>query len=353
MKVAVATVQVPFIQGGAEVHAAALVQALRERGHQAELVTAPFELTPPARVRASMAWWAEQDFTLLSGHVVDRLICLKFPAFYARHPNKAAWILHPYREVYDAWCEPDAGPAGRDLRELRAAVHAADRRAYPAFAARFSCSQSIARLMKEQLGVVAPALYHPPPRAERYYCAPALPYVFFPGRLEDHKRQWLLIEAMRHVRAPVVALCAGDGGARPLLRERLEKLGLGDRVRLLGPVHDAEELLAYYAHATAVFFGSAFESYGYVTLEAMLASKPVITCTDSGGPQEFVVDGETGYVVPPEPEAVAAALDRLCGDPAAAARMGRAGAERYRSLGITWDRVVESLLYTPAGGAAP
>lgn len=52
----------------------------------------------------------------------------------------------------------------------------------------------------------------------------------------------------------------------------------------------------------AVFFGPYDEDYGYITLEAMLAAKPVITCRDSGGPLEFVQQDETGWVVEPDPK---------------------------------------------------
>ncbi len=82
-------------------------------------------------------------------------------------------------------------------------------------------------------------------------------------------------------------------------------------------------MLNLYAHASAVFFGPLDEDYGYVTLEAMLSSKPVITCRDSGGPLEFVVNNETGYVTEPEPEEIAAALEKLMGDAALAKRWGR------------------------------
>ncbi len=56
-----------------------------------------------------------------------------------------------------------------------------------------------------------------------------------------------------------------------------------------------------YAHALGVIYPPTDEDYGYVTLEAMLAAKPVITCTDSGGPLEFVTNDETGLIAEPTP----------------------------------------------------
>jgi glycosyltransferase involved in cell wall biosynthesis len=95
-----------------------------------------------------------------------------------------------------------------------------------------------------------------------------------------------------------------------------------------------------------VWFGPLDEDYGYVTLEAMLSSKPVLTCRDSGGPLDFVVDGETGYVTAPEPEAIAERLSELAGDPIKAASMGHAGRERYDALEINWEAVVDRLTDT-------
>jgi glycosyltransferase involved in cell wall biosynthesis len=103
-----------------------------------------------------------------------------------------------------------------------------------------------------------------------------------------------------------------------------------------------DELVALYADALAVVYAPFDEDYGYVTLEAFLSEKPVITASDSGGTLEFVVDGENGFVCPPEPEAIGLAVARLAADRQLAARLGRAGLVRART--VTWDGVVEQLL---------
>ena len=84
------------------------------------------------------------------------------------------------------------------------------------------------------------------------------------------------------------------------------------------------------------------EDYGYVTLEAFLAGKPVITATDSGGTLEFVRDEHNGFVCAPEPEAVGRAIARLAANPGLAAELGERG--RARAAQITWDGVVEQLV---------
>lgn len=344
MRIAIATVQVPFLAGGAELLANGLRNACVEAGHQADIVTHPFRFAPPAEIRRSMALWRSEDFTQLTGYTPDATICLKFPAYAVQAPRKILWLLHQHRAVYDLWesLHRDAKP-GPDEIALRDEVRRFDDELLGAFARRYTIAANVSRRLQQHNGLASTPLYNPPALASRIYTLPADDYIFFPSRLEELKRQSLLIEAMRHVRAPVVALLGGTGGRQQHYESLIARHGLGDRVRLLGPLTD-DQLLAFYAASLAVFYGPYDEDYGYVTLEAMLAAKPVITCTDSGGPLEFVVDGETGDVCPSEPVAIAAAIDRLHADKARARAMGDAGRSRYHSLDISWNRVLSTLL---------
>jgi glycosyltransferase involved in cell wall biosynthesis len=206
----------------------------------------------------------------------------------------------------------------------------------------FTIAKNVSRRLARDCGFDAPALYHPPPRHEEVYSSNYEAVVFAPSRLEKLKRQDLLIEAMTLTRSRVVAVIAGDGTMRDEYERRIEELGLGQKVKMRGAIA-RDELLAWYANSLAVFFGPHDEDYGYVTLEAMLASRAVITCSDSGGPLEFVRDGETGFVIEPTAEELAAAIDRLAADAALARSLGEAGREHYAALGISWDAVVEKL----------
>jgi glycosyltransferase involved in cell wall biosynthesis len=118
-------------------------------------------------------------------------------------------------------------------------------------------------------------------------------------------------------------------------------LGVSDRVDFLGAIDD-ERLLTLYREALAVLYPPFDEDFGYVTLEGFLARKPVVTASDSGGPNEFVVDGVNGLVCAPAAEAFAEAINSLARDKRRAAAMGGAGFERARS--ITWDGVIEKLV---------
>ncbi len=338
MKIAIATVQAPFIRGGAELLAEGLLDACRAAGHEAEIVSMPFRFAPDHEVARAMAAWEAEDFTRLNGHSPEVVISLKFPAYYLQHPNQRLWLLHQHRVAYDLW--RDDGPLSATLRDE---IRRRDSEHLGRILQRFTIAENVCARLRRFNGLESQALYPPLLHPERFYRAEALPYVFFPSRLEKLKRQSLLIEAMAQVRAPVAALIAGAGGERVRYAELIEHHGLGDRVRLLGAISE-QELQSLYAHCLGVFYGPYDEDYGYVTLEAMLSGKPVITCTDSGGPLEFVTDQETGLIVDPDPAAIAQAIEFLASHPRAAAALGATGFEKYQSLNMNWDWVLQQLL---------
>jgi glycosyltransferase involved in cell wall biosynthesis len=345
MRIGVATVQCPFIRGGAEAHVRNLTQAIARAGCDVEVIAMPFRFHPIEQVRRSMDVWESEDLEQVNGYHMDRVICMKFPAYYLRHPNKVAWLIHQHRAVYELWETPYVGalPSLPGAQELRNDIVQRDTASLAACRQVFTISRVVSDRLKNFNGISSQALYHPPPIADHLYTEKAEGYILAPSRLETLKRLDLIIEAMCFVRSPVVTFIAGDGGQKAALARKIEELNLSHRVRLVGNVTE-DDMPAWYARCLGVFFGPYSEDMGYITLEAMLAAKPVITCTDSGGPLEFVVDRENGYVVPPDPREVADAIDRLYEHPGRAASMGRAGLERYWHLDISWDRVVEKLV---------
>ncbi|MGB5962244.1 MAG: glycosyltransferase family 4 protein [Coleofasciculaceae cyanobacterium] len=345
MRIAVTTVQVPFIRGGAEILAEGLIKAIREAGHEVDEISMPFRFYPVSEVRRSMDIWESENFEYMNGYALDVVICLKFPTFYLKHPNKVAWLIHQHRSVYELWDTPFTEGLSNtsEGKNLRQDIIKRDTKALKSFKNLYTIARTVSERLQHFNQISSIPLYNPPRLANYFYTAPAEPYIFFPSRLEDLKRQDLLIKSMRYVKSPVVALLAGEGGKKTDLKHLISQLNLNQRVRLLGQITD-DEMLGFYAHSLGVFFGSYSEDYGYVTLEAMLAAKPVITCSDSGGSLEFVVNGETGFVVEPNPEAVAQAIDELYFNQKGAAEMGKAGLERYHVLDISWDNVVQKLL---------
>jgi glycosyltransferase involved in cell wall biosynthesis len=347
VRIGVANVQIPFVQGGAEVHAGNLVKQLRARGFETELITVPFKWYPPERLLESIVIARMLDLSEANGVQIDRLIGLKFPIYLAPHPDKVLWILHQYRSAYDLWDHPEHGdlinlPHGQ---AVRAAVHHADNRFLPEATAIYANSRNVADRLKRYNGLIAKPLYHPPAGAEKFRCASALDYFFFPSRFTPLKRQRLVIEAMIRCREPVRVVFAGAAEVFSYmaeLQQRCLEAGLSDRVVFKGFTSDTEKL-ELYAECLGVIYPPVDEDYGYVTLEAMLSRKPVITTYDSGGPLEFVEHERTGLVCAPDAEELAARMDELWRNRSIASRMGDAGRSFYDALGISWDGVIEVL----------
>jgi len=347
MRVLVLTTQVLFTRGGAEIHAASLVDALRKAGHEADLASIPFKWYPPEKILDHMLACRLLDITEGNGLRADRVIALRFPAYYAPHPCKVLWVMHQHRMAFDLWggpeCDMALDPQGRLVRE---AVEKAERELIPQSRAVFANSQNVADRLSRCCGVRAEALYHPPRGAERFHGGPSGDWFYYPGRICPLKRQELVLRALAHTREAVKVIFAG----RPDNPEYMEgllslakKLHVEDRVRWEGHVTD-ERSIELYAGSCGVLYPAQDEDYGYVPLEAMLSEKPVVTCTDSGGPLEFIADAENGLVSAPEEEALAAAMDRLWKERAFGTEAGRRGRAKIDEKGITWDNVLKQLL---------
>jgi glycosyltransferase involved in cell wall biosynthesis len=120
------------------------------------------------------------------------------------------------------------------------------------------------------------------------------------------------------------------------LRDAAARLGIEADVRFLGWV-SAPELEGLYAAADCFVFPSLYEGFGLPILEAMARGVPV-ACSNRGSLPE--VAGDAALYFDPESEpAIAAAIERLLGDPAEAARLRAAG--RLRATGFSWASTAE------------
>jgi glycosyltransferase involved in cell wall biosynthesis len=205
----------------------------------------------------------------------------------------------------------------------------------------FSNARNTATRLARYNGLIAEPLYHPPPLAGRLESGPLGDYMLSVGRLELNKRVDLIVRALALTDAAVRLVIAGHGPQRPQLEKLAGDLGVSDRVTFAGEVDD-RQLVALYANAAAVIFPPFDEDYGYITLEAFLARKAVVTTTDAGGPLEFVEDNVSGVVADPTADALAEAIARVWADPALARRLGDSGFDR--ATAITWEGVVERLV---------
>jgi glycosyltransferase involved in cell wall biosynthesis len=348
VRIAVLHPQTAFTRGGAELHTEALVRALRGSGHEAEEVTIAGKWYPATELAHQMAVWRSFDISESNGLKVDAVIALKFPAYLTPHERKIVWLIHQHRSAYELWDHPDFADLSRQDEgpTVRALVWNADRLGLGEAKRIFTNSRNVAERLWGSLRLKGEVLYHRSPATEALLARDPDElgdYLFYPSRLEILKRQSLAIDAMRHVRTPVKLVLVGRGPDERSLRERIGAHGLEDRIRLEVGVSDAR-LHELYRGALGVFFGAFDEDYGYVTIEAFAAARPVVTLTDSGGPLEFVRDADTGLVSTPSPKAIAEAFDRLWSDREAARAWGLAGHRLVRETVPEWPEVVDRLL---------
>ncbi len=341
MRVVVVTSDVPFVEGGHRVIAHALVQALRDAGHRAELVTTP-QNRFGHQISAYVATWLSEVQVAGDGGRVDRVISLRYPSYVVRHPDQVVWLNHRMREYYDLWEDFKATLTPRQklvARARRQPLHFLDTyflRRRTVFAQSGTVQERLRRW-----GKIPSHVLYPPAPPRPYRCDGYNDSILVVGRLVPLKRVDLLLRAAALAGGDWRVRIAGEGPQRTSLIALTRELGLEKRVTLLGGL-DEERLVREYATCGAVYFGPKAEDYGLVTLEAFSCAKPVVTCTDSGGPAELVEDGVTGFVADPDPEAVAVALTRVATEPRRAEELGAAAAEV--AARHTWPTTVETLL---------
>ncbi len=298
--VLVCEAQMPFVYGGAERHVRNLVRELRRHGYRAKKVSIPFKSYPKGELLAQAALWRLVDLSESNYEKIDAVIATKFPTYFVRHPNKVTWLFHQHRAIYDLCGTPfsEFTDTEADVR-LRDKLIGLDTEVLAESKRLFSNARNTAARLAKYNGLAAEPLYHPPPLAGSLAAGPFGDYVLSVGRLERNKRVDLIIRAL--------ALTARRSGwsspARALIGRALEdlaaKLGVADRVTFTGRHRRPAAGRPLRQRASAVIFPPLDEDYGYVTLEAFLARKPVITTTDAGGPLEFVVDGVNGLIAEP------------------------------------------------------
>jgi glycosyltransferase involved in cell wall biosynthesis len=342
--IAICTTQVPFTRGGAESHVEGLKQALVEAGYNAEIVALPFKWYPPSEIMRGALAWRMIDLTEANGKPIDLVIGMKFPAYVVAHPRKVLWIIHQYRAAYNL-CGTQFDDLSHfpDAPRMREWITDLDNRFIPEARKVFANSKTVAKRLWRYNRIKSEPLYHPPPRAERLREGEQGDYFFYPSRLEPQKRQEILIEAMSHTRTPVRAIFAGGTHERERYEGLLKKYDVGSKIELRGFVSD-EEMIELYANALGVCYLPFDEDYGYVTIEGMMAGKPVVVAKDGGGATEFVEHDSEGLVIEPDAKSVASALDQLYSDRERAKLMGSRGREKLMAANLSWQNVVERLV---------
>lgn len=344
MKIVIASSFVPFVRGGGRFIVDWLEQKLREYGHEVDKFYLPFEERPDTLLDNLLAY----RMIDLAGHG-DRLIAIRPPAHSLVHPAKVVWFIHHLRGYYDLADTPHSAlPKNGTGRALRDALVRHDTAALGEARAVFTNSRVVGQRLMRYNGIASEVLYPPLLDISAFRHKTVNDEILAVCRVETHKRQHLLVQAMAHVRSAVrLRICGAtsDPDYEVELKDLVVSHGLQDRVTLeLGWVSEERK-----AELVSTCLASAYapideDSYGYPTLEAAAAEKPTITAVDSGGTLEFVRDGENGLIVEPTPLAVARAFDRLYHDQELAIRLGRAARDTVDQLKINWDHVVDRLL---------
>lgn len=175
------------------------------------------------------------------------------------------------------------------------------------------------------------------------------------GRVDPSKGTDLAVAALEHLPKQATLTIAGAGDREVLdrLRHQAEELGVDGRVAFLGPV-SAQELPGIYAGADAVLFPIRWqEPWGLVPLEAMGVGSPVVA-VPRGGAATYLRDGENSLCIPAEdPLALAAALQRLAGDPDLRARLRAEGIQTaVEHSAARYEDLIVDELERAAGGPA-
>jgi len=343
MRFIIASSFVPFIYGGGTFIVDWLHSKLVEAGHEVETIFLPFVEHQDAMFEQMLSYRL-LDLT----EAADCLIALRPPAYLLRHPNKKLWFIHHFRFFYDLWqteyCHHKDNARNNEFRKR---VMDADEVGFSESKHIYTNSQIVANRLQKFNAVEGEVLYPPVIKPEIFQCQDYQPTIVCVCRLEGHKRQELLVEAMRYTKSNAKLILAGKGSSDYLpnkLKMKVLDYGLKNKVEIRDRWISEQEKADLFNHCrAAAYLPYDEDSYGYPSLEAQHASKAVISTTDSGGVPELIEHRKNGLLVEPTPVALAAAIDELVEDRALAERLGQAGPARIAELDITWDRVIRKM----------
>ncbi len=372
---------VPFTIGGAENLLWGLCETINQKtSHQAEIIKLPSR---------EFDFWNLIDnyyaFYKLDLDHFDMVISTKYPSWMVQHRNSICYMVHTLRGLYDTYHLMNL-PFDVDRRneKINVIMEYMDKHPQPLtlddfFVMIFELKRNIADVPKEYFAFPGPFIrrlvhymdnyglsqggvkqfyaisdtvrkrkeYFPinskvevvyPPSKMNTFTSGEYQYIFMISRLDSPKRINMLIEAMKYVTNNVRLLIAGTGPQE----QELKKLAHGDnRIEFLGFVND-DDVEKYYANCLVVPYFPYDEDYGLITIEAMMHKKPVITTLDAGGPTEFVINNETGFVTKFNPKAIGEKIDYLAKNPDEAKRMGMNAFNQVKK--INWDTTVKELL---------
>ncbi|MCL0038950.1 glycosyltransferase family 4 protein [Dehalococcoidia bacterium] len=169
--------------------------------------------------------------------------------------------------------------------------------------------------------------------------------ILYTGRLVYRKGVIDLVKSAEYVckqHPDTTFTVIGDGPLRPTLEKMVHQLKLEGKFSFLGSLL-RKELIQYYQNETICVLPSYYEGLPTTILEAMSCGMPVVA-TNISGSADAVINGETGFLVPPgEPKLLADSIMRLLTDKDLRLKMGQAARERVEKQ-FTWDIIAERIL---------
>jgi glycosyltransferase involved in cell wall biosynthesis len=337
--------QVPFVRGGAEVLCESIVREINKLDNvKAELVQLPFKWYPEEQMLNDIMAWRLQDLSEANGRKIDLVIATKFPTYAVQHENKGLWLVHQHRTLYDLEnTEYDCWKSADNTKIIRDKIRSLDKKFFHECKCHHTISRNVSKRLKHFSGFYSEPLFPPPILADRIYPGEYGEKILYVGRLEPNKRPDLLILAACFAKKAKISII---GRGRKEDNERLEnlinKMGISDRCKLLGFLSD-EDLLNHLSEARAVFYAPLDEDYGYATIEAFLAKKPVITCDDSGEVKLFVEETGSGLVSDINSRSIASNISKIYDmTNKELNEMAQPGYELAKN--ITWDKILKKLV---------
>jgi len=372
---------VPYTIGGVENLMWGLYETINNKtSHQAELIKLPSRENDFWNLIDSYYSFYKLDLSHF-----DKIICLKYPTWMIKHDNCIYYVAHRLRGLYDTYNIFNLSlEVKKGNNYIDNILNYMDENPYPSsldeyFDMLFSLKNYLSEIPKEYFIFPGPFIrliihymdnygmsirnksnifaisytvknrkeYFPnnanvqviyPPTTNKYFKSEGFNHIFFVSRLDGPKRIDMLIEAMKFVKGEIKLYIAGTG---PKENELKTQASVDKRIVFLGFVND-NEVEDYYANSLVIPYFPYDEDYGLITIEAMMHKKPVITTNDSGGPTEFVENGQTGFCVNFDPQAIGEKIDYFIQNPNEAKRMGLKAYEKVKN--ITWENTVEQLL---------
>ncbi len=337
------------LAGGAELHLHEIFERLAARGHQVTLLCGGWRGCPPTATLGGVevlrvgtrqtfalrvfAYWKRHLAAQRWDVIVEDInkAPLYTPAWGAKCPIVAC-VPHLFgATVFQELPWPLAAAVWLSERPLPVAYRDTAFEAISESTADDLVARGIAR---EQVRVIYPGVDsgHFTPAPDVRSAVPTFAYI---GRLKRYKGVDIVIRAFARLKtANAILEIAGAGDYRPALEQLTRSLALGDRVRFLGFVTEAEKL-ALLRRTWAMLLASPKEGWGLTNVESAACGTPVVA-SNSPGIRESVRDGVTGFLVPHgDVDGFAAAMDRLAADPALVTSMGRDA--RVFADTFTWD----------------